>query len=114
MLRPRLSLSVRLARGETHPFRELRIGGGPTATLSSPPPPPSPPAPAARPSPAPARPRAAAGVEWVEAMLESVAPPVLAVVDGDAYGVYEIRPEEHAGRGLVEPLRGEGVGRGVR
>jgi len=39
---------------------------------------------------------------------------VLAVVDGDAYGVYEIRPEEHAGRGLVEPPRGAGAGGGAR
>jgi len=33
---------------------------------------------------------APAGVEWVEVLLESVAPP-LVTVDGEAYGVVDIR-----------------------
>ena len=32
-----------------------------------------------------------AEIEWVEVLLEYAAPPIYCSVDGDAYGVYEIR-----------------------
>ena len=32
--------------------------------------------------------------EWVGVLLEHVAPPIYARVDGDVYGVFAVRPEE--------------------
>ena len=42
-------------------------------------------------------------VEWVAALLQYVSPPMYAQVDGEAYGVYEIRSMHYLEAGVPPP-----------